>query len=88
MEDFSVEVRQIAHDENEDRLDNSDVVREAGHESSEEAPDDADQSAANCHDEEGSKTGQYVRVFDVFHAHADVLVEHIVQHLKVGTREI
>ena len=86
MEDFRIQVSQVAHDEDEDGLNDADVVGETGDETGEEAPDDADQSAANCDDEEGGKAGQNVRVLDIFHTHADVSVEHVVQHLN-GPRQ-
>lgn len=78
MEDFCIQVSQIAHDEDEDWLDNTDVVGEARDETGQKAPDDADQRTAERHHQEGSKTGQNVGVFDIFDAHADVSVKHIV----------
>lgn len=78
MEDFSVQVSQIAHHENEDGLDDANVVGKTGDETREEAPNDANKSTANRHHNKGGETRQNVGVFDVFLAHADVGVEHVV----------
>ena len=83
MEDLGVEVGQVAHDEDEDGLDDAHVVGEARDESGEEAPDDADRRAAQRHHQKVGQPRQHVRGADVLLAHADVRVEHVVQHLHV-----
>lgn len=56
MEDFSVQVSQIAHDKNENRLDDPNVVGETGNETGEEAPNNADQRATDRNHNERSET--------------------------------
>ncbi len=57
VEDFRVQISQVAHDEDENGLDNTNVIGEARDETSKEAPDDADQGATDGHNKEGGETG-------------------------------
>ena len=52
VEYFSVEVGQVAHDEDEDGLDDEHVIGEPGDEAGEEAPNDANQRPAQRHHQE------------------------------------
>jgi len=82
VENFSVEVGQVAHDEDEDRFDDEYVVGESGDEPGEETPDDADERSTQRHYQERGEPGQNVRVLNVLLAHFHVSVEHVVQHLN------
>lgn len=82
MKNFGIEVGQVCHHKDEDRLDDPNLVRETGDETGGEAPNDADDSASNRHHNEGRKTRQDLRVGDPRSAHFAVRLEHVVQHLR------
>lgn len=82
MENFSIEVSQVAHDKNKDGLDDTDVIGESGNKAGQEAPNNAYQRTSKGHHKEGGKTRQNIRVFDIILAHTHVGVEHVVQHLN------
>lgn len=52
MEHLSIQVREISHNKDEDRLNDPDLVREPGDQAGREAPYDAYTSPADGHDEE------------------------------------
>lgn len=78
MEDFSIQVSQIAHNKNEDGLDDTHMVGKTSDETREEAPNDADKSTTERNHNKGGETRQNVGVFDVFLAHTNVGVKHVV----------
>jgi len=82
VKDFSIEIGQVAHDENEDGFNDANVIGESSYQSGEETPDDSDQSTAQRHDCERSNPSQNVSILDVFCSHSDVGVKHVVQHLN------
>lgn len=82
MENFRIEVSQVAHDKNKDGLDDTDMIGEAGNETGQEAPNNAYERTSERDHKEGGKARQNIRVFDIFLAHAHVGVEHVVQHLN------
>jgi len=56
VKDFSVEVGQVTHNKDEDRFNDTDVVRKTGYKPREEAPNDADQGTAQGHNGERGET--------------------------------
>lgn len=78
MKDFSIQVSQVAHDKDEDGLDDTDVVGKASNETRKEAPNDADKCTTERNHNEGGETGQNICIFDIFLAHTHVGVEHVV----------
>ena len=83
VKDLGVQVRQVSHDEYEDRLDHANLMGEPRDETSGEAPYHADYRATDRHHEERSQSRQYVRVKYFRRSYLVVRLEHMVQHLRV-----
>ena len=85
MEDFSRQVWEVSHREDEQRLQNSGVIREPCHKSDDVAPDDTDDSAAAGDNDEAGKSFENVRDHQVIFAEVKVCVHHVIQHLQDKT---
>ena len=83
MEDFGIEIGQVAHDEDENGFDDEDVIGEPRNEARQKAPDDTDQGTAHGRNQKWADSGQNVRVLHVLRAQSDVNVKHLVQHLLI-----
>lgn len=79
MEDFSIQICQIRHDEYEDRLDDAHLMGEPGHQTSGESPYDSYYGATEGHHEEGPQSGQDIRVKDIRRPHFTICFEHMVK---------
>ena len=55
MEDFSVQVWEVGHDEDKQGFEDSGVIGEPCDEADDVTPDDADDRAAACDDDEGGE---------------------------------
>ena len=87
VEYFSIEVGQVAHDENKDGLDDAHVIREPSHKPSQEAPNDADERPTQRHHQKRRESRQDVLVPDILWTQLHVSIEHIVQHDSNGVIE-
>ena len=87
MEDFCSQIGQVAHDINNEWLNDANVVCEARDEGSEEAVDHSDESATNRHQHEVAQTRQHIDRLDVARANLTVLLEQVVQNLKTATTD-
>lgn len=69
VEHLGVKIRQIRHDENEDRFNDPDFMGEPGHETCSEAPHHADAGATDSHHEKGRQPRQKVCVDEIGWTH-------------------
>lgn len=82
MEDLSIEVGQVRHDEDEDGLYDSDLVCVPSDEACKEAPQDANDSATKRHHKERSKSHHEIYTQNVAGTHLRVGLEQVIQHLQ------
>ena len=82
MEEFCDEVREVTHEEDEERLDDADLAGEARREAREEAEEDAEEGRAARHDEKRGEAGEDVDDLDVGSANLAVRLEHVVEDLR------
>lgn len=86
MENLSIEVGQVRHDEDEDGFYDSDLICVSSDEACQEAPQDANDGATKRHHKEWSKSRREVYIQNVAGTHLRVGLEHMIQHLqqKIG----
>ena len=77
VEDFSIQVSQIAHNKNEDGLDDTHLVGKTSEETREEAQNDADECTTERNHNKGGETRQNVGGFDVFCADTNKGAKHL-----------
>lgn len=81
LECLCADVGHIAHEEDEDWLNDHHSMRKFGNEARQEAPADADGSATQSYRYKGSQTGEGVNSTQTFGSHTDEGIDHVVQDL-------
>ena len=82
MENFSIQIRQVGHGEDEKWFQNSGMVGKSGDKTSDVAPNDANEGTAKSDDKEAGEAFENILVSDVFGANFHVRFKHLIKYLR------